>query len=599
MKISGRIEGSISGAILLSLPLPSELRPFLLIPTLGRVRNGGSPRLFHALELRVSLCQSPESSKTASLAPSFPSRRFFGTKVARPNRTRPPTYSNYFTPSPQCTRNSSQAAASAGVQSSPNVITSTPVQQADKLLDFIDQYDDTSIEEHLEFIQDPYLRRYARPDGPNLTVSDRRDEVMLQPFDTRQRHDPEESNAVDNLRIAVLTKLKRPPHMNLDRIYALYQEIPEPRISYLPARLRHQLLAALGMTERKDSKSMLRYFAVVADVKNSGFSLTTFEWNTAMSFAARYVGTTTEVETESVLHIWREMEHEAGVKANEVTFNILFDVASKAGNFTLAELIYKEMINRGFSFSRYHHVSLIHFFGLKQNGSGVRAAYKYMVGSGEIIDTITLNCVISSLLRCGEEESAERVYEKMKRSNEAGRHIPDRNYTMQRSITKVLMMFAKVARVHPDMRSGFQHAALLTPDLHTYRILINWYGVRLGNLPKVAQFLDEMKFFRVPLHGAVFLALFKSFYTHGGVASDWSAQRLDSVWNAFLDALDEGTEGLHITTWMAMAVLRAFAKYSDREDLLDVYEALKARWDLDEVNSQFMLEFLDRLLHKP
>ena len=476
-----------------------------------------------------------------------------------------------------------------------------PPQKQDYLLDFVDQYDDTSIEEHLDFINDPYMRRYARADGPTLAVSDRRDDVMLEPFDGGQPHDADELKAVENLRIAVLTKLKSPRQVDPETIYRLYQEVPESRIAHLPARLRHQLLAALGMTERKDSKSMLRYFAVVADIRNSGFPLTSYEWNTAMSFATRYVGITGEVEIESALRIWREMENDAGIRANDVTFNILFDVASKAGNFNLAEMVYKEMIARGHTFNRYHHVSLIHFFGLKQNGSGVRAAYRYMVESGEIVDTVALNCVIASLLRCGEEDSAEHVYEKMKRSCERGRNIPDRDVTMQKYITKVLMMFARLAKKHPELRTNFQSVALLAPDLHTYRVLIKWYGVRLGDLSKVAQFLDEMQVFHIPLHGAIFLALFKSFGLHGGPGSDWTADRLESVWNAFLDALDTGIEGLHISTWLAMAILRAFARISpshDRERLLDVYEALRLRWDLDVVDTQFMLDFLEKLLQR-
>lgn len=466
------------------------------------------------------------------------------------------------------------------------------------MLDFVDQYDDIPLEEHFEFIQDPFMQGYARPDGPHLSVSDRKDDVMRQTYDPRQRLDPEEAYAVENLRVAVHTKLRQPLQVDLDKIYTLYQDIPEPRMSYLPAELRHELLKTLGMTEKKDKnmKSMLRYFSVIEDIKSLGLPLTVHEWNVAMSFATRYVGTTTEVETKAALQLWREMELEAGIKADHATFNILFDAASKAGNFTLAELIYEEMLNRGHWFDRYHHVSLIHFFGLKQNGSAVRAAYRNMVACGEIIDTVTLNCVISSLLRCGEEESAERVYKKMKYSNKAGRPIPELNYTLQKSITKVLIMLAKVAKEHPDMHSKFQDAALLTPDLQTYRILINWYGVKLGNLSKVAQFLDDMKHFRVPLHGSIFLALFKSFNSHSGSFSDWTMQRLDNVWHAFLDALDAGTEGLDISVWMAMAILDAYAKYLTRNQLLDIYEALRARWTLDEVGVQFMLEYLNKLL---
>ena len=607
MKISARINGSISGATLLSRSSPSSpsslRRCSLPLWNSGRVRDGWVSRVAGYLECQGVRFKSSGANKTiVQLCSGCPPRWFSSNKTDGLSRGRRPTYIGFFTSYPQCARNCSHAVASTTVQPEPveteTVFVPDPLQQRDYLLGMVDQYDDTSIEEHIDFLHDPYMRKYARANGPKITISDRKEDVLLQPFDNRQRHDPEELEAVEHLRIAVLTKLKRPPQMDLETIYSLYQEVPEPRISFLPARLRHQLLAALGKTERKDSKSMLRYFAVVADVKNAGFSLTSYEWNTAMSFATRYVGNITDTEIESALRIWRDMEHDAGVRANEVTFNILFDVASKAGNFTLSEMVYEEMLARGHTFSRYHHVSLIHFFGLKHNSSGVRAAYRYMVESGEIIDTIALNCVIASLLRCGEEDSAERIYDKMKRSTEAGRKIPDRSETLQKYITKVFMMFARVAKKHPDMHTGFQDAALLAPDLQTYRILVNWYGVRLGDLSKVARFLDEMKFFRVPIHGAIFLALFKSFHMHGGPGSDWSPRRLDSVWHAFLGALDSNVYGLHISTWMAMAALRAFARASsfDRERLLNVYEALRARWDLDLVDSQFMLDFLEKLV---
>ncbi|XXG97793.1 ATP-dependent RNA helicase mtr4 [Hypoxylon texense] len=467
-----------------------------------------------------------------------------------------------------------------------------------ELLGIVDQYDDTSVEEHLDFLGDPYLRRYARADGPNLVVSNSEEDNNLQSINHRQSMDPVVAGMVQKLQEAVLVSLKRPTAIDLDTVYDLYQSLPEPRVSHISARLRHRLLAVLGNVERKDSKSMLRYFSVVTDVKNSGFPLTIYEWNTAMSFASRYVGRSTEIEVEAALHLWREMERDAGVKALDVTFNILFDVASKAGKMTLAEMIYQEMMNRGLPFNRYHHVSLIHYFGLKQDSGGVRAAYKEMVQAGEVIDSTVLNCVISGFLNSGEEESAERVYEKMKESVRGSTMPPTLNYTLKRNMTKVLMMFARVGKKHPDLQPSFQQAALIYPDLQTYRLLINHYGPKLGDLAKVVQFLDEMKFYNVPLHGAIFLALFKGFGKHGGPGSDWTAQRLGKVWDAFLDALDAGTEGLYINSWMAMAVLRAFSKYSSRDQLLDIYGQLKSRWNLDQASSQFMVDFLSKLLEQ-
>ncbi|KAI0182036.1 hypothetical protein GGR52DRAFT_527177 [Hypoxylon sp. FL1284] len=589
MRIFTRTEGSICGAILSCRPSPSSA-PAPSVLGLGARDGYGDPvrGIFLAADRRTFTAR-PQKNHVSS-APS--SARNISSTVAirecQPSSSRFPGPNFFFS-------HKLYSTASATVDAT---LLPREIRSKHELLEIVDQYDDTSVEEHLEFLRDPYLRRYALADGPNLVVSDREDDVNLESVHRSQRVEPEEAETIRQLRRAVLLKLRRPATIDLDDVYDIFQSLPEPRASRLSARLRHQLLAVLGMVERKDSKSMLRYFSVLTDVKNSGFPLTRIEWNIALSFASQYVRRSTEVELESALHLWRDMEQVAGVKGSAVTFNILFDVASKAGKLSLAEMIYEEMTTRGFAFNRYHHVSLIHYFGLKQDSGGVRAAYKQMVESGELIDSIVLNCVISGLLASGEEVSAERVYEKMKESARGNSVLPDRNYTMQKNITKVLMMFAKVGKKHTDLRPNFQQAALMSPDLQTYRLLIQHYGPKLGNLPKVAQFLDEMKLYNVPLHGAVFLSLFKSFGKHGGPGSDWSAQRLGSVWDAFLDALDDKADGLYISTWMAMAILKAFAQYSSQNQVLDIYGQLSARWDLDPSNSQFMVDFLSRLLQQ-
>ncbi|KAI1106815.1 hypothetical protein F4804DRAFT_286109 [Jackrogersella minutella] len=596
MRILTPIDGSIYGAIL-------SCRPSLSLSSLPslygtRIRDDYKEAI-RPSSLAVTGRSStirPRKKHNASWITTF--KRPFSSAVAV-SGCRPSNF-GFFYPNLPYGRENHTAANAVDVSSSSSPSQArTQTRPKKELLDIVDLYDDTSVEEHLAFLRDPYLRRYAPADGPNLTVSDRAEDINLQSVDHTQKLDPKETEAVRKLREAILRKLRRPATVYLDAIYELYQLLPEPRISHMTARMRHQLLAVLGMTENKDAKSMLRYFSVVTDVKNSGFALTREQWNTAISFASRYVGKSTEVELEAALHLWREMEKQADVRASGVTFNILFDVASKAGKFDLAEMIYQEMITRGFSFNRYHHVSLIHYFGLKQDTSGMRSAYKQMVELGEVIDSVVLNCVMSGFLRSGEESSAERVYEKMKDTARGTVALPDRNYTMQKNITKVLMMFAKLGKRHPDMRPNFQRTALIYPDLQTYRLLVNHYGPRLGNLSKVAQFLDEMKIFDVPLHGSIFLALFKAFGKHGNAGSDWTSERLISVYHAFLNCLDEKVEGLTISTWMAMSILRAFARFASEDQILAVYENLRARWKLDEGNAQFMMGFLKNIIQQP
>jgi len=255
------------------------------------------------------------------------------------------------------------------------------------------------------------------------------------------------------------------------------------------------------------------------------------------------------------------------------------------------------MESRGIEFNRFHHVSLIHYFGLKLDSGGIRAAYKEMVESGEMVDTVVLNCVISGLLRCGEEEAAEETYERMKNGHALASDMPQRDYMMNKVITRVLMMFTRVGKQHPELKETLQTNVRLAPDLHTYKLLVQHYAIRVGNLNKVAQYLDEMKHLKVPIHPTIFLALFKGFYTHGGFSgSDWSEKRLEGVLSALYQARDEHAKGFRIDRWLVIWALRAVKKCSSTEAVVRTFDAMSQLWDIRPDRQQFMHAIFDNII---
>ncbi|KAK4228925.1 hypothetical protein QBC38DRAFT_387626 [Podospora fimiseda] len=482
-----------------------------------------------------------------------------------------------------------------------------PSQQqlpTEEILALVDPYDGEEIgtvEDYLRTTRDPYMRGYDEPKDAEVSVTLTKDQVEYPSDEEVIKAGEEEQWTLWELRFAVMKYLRLPTFLDddLERIYEIYQRLPEPRMLYLTARQRHRLLHALGQPGRVKYRSMLRYFSVIGDAKDSGIPLTQAEWNCTLHFAAKYVHTVSEAENEAALKLWREMEIEAGVKADELTFNILFDTASKAGNFTLAEMIFREMEHRGIKYNRYHYVALIFFFGLKLETNGVRAAYRDMVLAGEIIDTVVLNAVISGLLRSNEDWAAINIYERMKQANPDLRELPVRTQLSDRAVNRVLQMFAKLGKKYPEGRPAFQKSALITPDFRTYDLLIKYFGVVQGDLDKVAKLINDMKAFEIPVHGAIFLSLFKSFAKHGGPYSAWTEQRLQTIWQAFLGALDGNAAGLEISLWMALWVLRAFAQCyipQNNEDgnlkLYEVHHELKIRWNLDGDDQQAVIDHL-------
>ncbi|KAE9377778.1 hypothetical protein N431DRAFT_434936 [Stipitochalara longipes BDJ] len=461
----------------------------------------------------------------------------------------------------------------------------------EELMELVDQYSGDSFTDQLPLIDPPKL--YQPSDGPHLKVSDKPEDEWPPPNHTWP------ADAATKIKLHDLALALRNFSTDPEDIYQLYRALPEPRAPYLESKTRHKMLRHLSVVERKDEHSMLRYLSVVDDMKGSAIPLNSAEWTSAVSFAARYVSRSTEVEVEAALHMWREMEHVAGVRGSDATFNVLFDVACKAGKFTLAEMIYKEMESRGLEFDRYHHVSMIFYYGLRRNGDGARAAYKALVEAGEIVDTVVLNAMISALLRAHEPTAAENVYERMKKTHleRSGSKLQPRNFKDQRVITHILRQWARIAKMHPDMRQEYQSRSIIAPDLHTFRILVNHFAIETGELDKTAKFLAEMKWFQLPLHGALFNALLKGFALHGGVRyTHWTEQRLESVWRSLLDALEDGVGGLYVSKWMATWALRAFAKCSGKSRTLVAWDELRAKWNPGEDDMTFVMSNLRRIL---
>lgn len=593
MKISSRIEGSLCGASLLNR------QGLWSSTTFG---NGNGQRTVHIRQVRARSRQQQqphgdacrEASKKRQAKPEF-----FTPWIPPPVLVRAVPYTSRagdavpgFSTT-QITKRWSHSEAEDNKDEKDGESRNKELppgffQNKQELLSIVDQSQHATTDEHFKLARDPYMRGYADADGPELTVSELGDDRDFPSFSEVRAGDDGVQRVLAKLWRAIQRRLRNPYKTDVECIYNLYQRLPDPRMPYLHSKIRHNLMKVLG-NEYKNHASMLRYFAMVGDIQRSGLRLTRSEWNSALAFAARYVGHSTETESAATLRLWKEMETEAGIKGNAVTFNILFDVASKAGNFVLAEMLYKEMEKRGLSFNRYHHVSLIHFFGLKMDSDGIRAAYKDMVEAGEMIDTVVLNCVIAGFLRCGEEYAAERVYERMKAANERAQTMPYRNYMSGNVISKVLMMFTKIGKQSAEGQGGdegalrrhFQKHSPIVPDIQTYRILLNHYAVRTSALDKVAHFLDDMKWFNVPLHGAVFLALFKGFAFYGGYGSQWSPQRLRNVWKAFQSALKENANGLYVDVWMAKWILRAFRRCYSEEEVWHVWSELRPRCEMD------------------
>ncbi|KAI4095197.1 MAG: hypothetical protein LQ348_004648 [Seirophora lacunosa] len=265
--------------------------------------------------------------------------------------------------------------------------------------------------------------------------------------------------------------------------------------------------------------------AVVDHMKEASIPLKASEWDSAIAYAGRCIANVSATEVESALHIWREMEQEAGVKSGPVTFNILFNIATKAGKLVLAEMILDEMQRREVAYTDHSYTGIMFYQGVKGNGAAIRTTYREMVEAGHTVGIVVLDCVISSLIRAGELPAAEQVYERMKdlAHRQTGKPIHHSDYRAPREFIRTLDTAAQRASKRHHSSWQLQAEQCLAPGLR-----------------RVAALVEDMRIFDVPLDGLIMLRIFKGFAFHGGTKyTSWTRQRLELVWASLLSMLDK------------------------------------------------------------
>lgn len=384
-----------------------------------------------------------------------------------------------------------------------------------------------------------------------------------------------------------------------EEAFEAYSALPFPGVSYLSEDTRRLLFCRLSVLEKKGRNSKMRYLSVVDDMKFTDLPMTQAEWNSAIAFCGQCFSRITAVDVENALRTWKEMEQESNVRGGTVTFNILFDIAAKAGKFTLAEMILKEMEDRKLEYNRYSRNALIFYHGLKGDGDAVRRAYREFVEAGEIVDTVVMNSVITSLIRAGEPAAAEQVYERMKRmhTKQTGHHMAPGNWSEVRNLGRLLNRAARRFKEDRERLQQLREEQSLAPDIRTYAQFIEHHASQTGELRRIAALLAEMQQLGLPMHGRIFTKLFKGFAYHGGVRyTSWTRTRLEVVWKSMLEAVDQGVDDVRVMKWMVLWAVRAFERCAGRQRTLEIYSELRLRWKPGHGDMEHVMSILREIL---
>lgn len=401
--------------------------------------------------------------------------------------------------------------------------------------------------------------------------------------------------------IEKLEELLKDEEVSHEELYSTYKLLPSPGVVYLSQKTIDALLHTLSIVERPNLAPLQRFLSILDDKKRGHIHINRSEWTTAIYFAGRSLSKVTDEEVQSSLYLWRDMETRAGLRGGIVTLNVLFDVAVKAGKFSLAEVFIKEMEARRLKPHRHWRISLLYFYGVQQNGDKVRQTYQDIVAAGDIVDTVVMNAVIAALFRSGEPTAAEAVFERMKRLH-ASKFQPmprPRNWRARRELG---LRFTWEGRKFKELGEADQHNELqdhapIAPDGRTYGLLIRHHAKRTGNIDRIEELLRELLSKNIALDGSILISIFHGFGSFGGVRySSWTLPKLERTWTQYIHLVKSGADRVWISPLAVIAALKAFRKSAGAERTLKAWEEVKAIWNPSQDELESVLNVLKKLV---
>ncbi|KAJ5258995.1 hypothetical protein N7505_000504 [Penicillium chrysogenum] len=376
-----------------------------------------------------------------------------------------------------------------------------------------------------------------------------------------ESHDQMEIHSVEKL----VRTLWEEPNPSTQYLFRLYRDLPAPGVALLSQRTRGALLRLFAHPRDRRWVDARRYLALVDDMVTARLPLSRSLWSSAIHLSGRANGRVLKRDLIRAVGMWQKMEHIAGVKADEVVFNILFDIAIKASAFKVADRLEEEMTKRGLSFSRCGKTSKIYYFGMIRDVEGIRETFDDFVKSGEIVDTVVMNCLIASFLRAGDTQTAEQLYarmlEKESSKNKCISHSDDGSpfhiggsnlsYDMpqyrerSRKLGRVLKKSSALKEKFPEYHRALQDSLSIAPDTRTFYIFLRHYAYNTGQLDSFMAVMRDMeKTFAVPPRSIIYLFLFEGFALHGRRKKQWSAENLRLTWHAYIRALRDSNARL-------------------------------------------------------
>lgn len=332
-------------------------------------------------------------------------------------------------------------------------------------------------------------------------------------------------------------------------VFSLYKRLPNAGLSILSVEERAQLLYRFAHPPDRRRSNARNFLILFNDMIQAGFKLSKSMCTSAIYFTAHKVPRLEKRDLMDAIAIWHRMESMYSLEADGVVFELLIRIATLSGHFAVGDRMYQEMKKRGMRLSRRGHVTMLYSYGTRRDVEGVHKTFEELVSLGQVVDTTVLNCLIASLLKAGDLNTAQQIYSRMIRDHvndiaEAATVRPkavlfpstSTDFAVRRMRSQNLCAIFEAYLERKKMQGKEPLPELhvpIVPNIRTFAILLRHHCLFTGDLTAVSQLLDDMeKIFESPPRVIIYYFLFCGFGTHSS-AKGWTEKLLLGAWDAF------------------------------------------------------------------
>ncbi|OLL22577.1 Pentatricopeptide repeat-containing protein [Neolecta irregularis DAH-3] len=384
-----------------------------------------------------------------------------------------------------------------------------------------------------------------------------------------------------------LIDLTKSWHSSVHEIWDVYQHLPYPRAQFLERWLiRRMVIRLLRMS--KGQAKLSRFMSIMGDLRVSSIPIRVSEWTGFITILGTSFEPVGKTELDAALQIWKQMES-TGIKADISTFNALISVATKAKSWYVVNTILSEIRTRGLVYDRYTWCSCFVLKTLQKDLPALISVFRNFQQTGDIVDTVILNAIISGLIYCGDPSDVHRFYRRMFLAATTNSKTP-RPRTVEEKRVQTKMLIASRAghpldlllRISPTYQIHKGEIEPVAPDIVTYSILLHYYCIRTGDFQAVGALLQDMETLDISPNESIFSPLFRGFSLRGSPIqlssspSEWSRIRLEYCFDILIS--QKSRETVRLNKMLVIWIIRSFKKIQS-DKIETVWKAVDAMWE--------------------